>query len=152
VPFVRASVLATLSLLGAGCASFGGIHENYVVCSYGTVWEAALEVIQKNPVTVQDKEKGIIETAWTEQAVLARPYGAFGRNLEKDKERARMVVTLKRLDDVTAVRVNEVREHYGFRGGGRLFQWTPVEPSEEAIEAVMSRLSAKLKERGCTPA
>jgi hypothetical protein len=149
---LRKPVLVFLVLMVMGCASLSGIKENYVVCSYDTAWEAALETLKNDPVTVRDRDKGLIETAWSEQPVLGRPYGAMGRNLEMDKERARLILTLTKLEDVTVVKVNEVREHYGFRGGGRLFQWTPVEPSEEATMKVMNRLNANLKKRGCTPA
>ncbi len=138
-------------LILSGCASVGGVQENYVVCSYDTVWQASLETMKGSGIAVQDKEKGIIETGWNESRVVGRPYGAFGRNLEQDKERARTIVTLKKLDDVTQVGVNEIREHWGFRGGARLFQWIPIEPSEEATTGVMNRINAKLKERGCSP-
>jgi hypothetical protein len=152
VLFDHKTAWATLVLLITGCASLNGIKGNYVVCSYDTAWEAALETVKDQPVTARNKEKGVIETAWSEQPVLGRPYGAMGRNLEMDKERARLIVTLQKMEDVTAVKVNEVREHYGFRGGGRLFQWSPVEPSDEAVNKVMGRLNANLKKRGCTPA
>jgi len=138
--------------LSSGCALLGGVQESYVVCPYDKVWEASLETMKAGLIMVQDKNKGVIETAWVENPVVGRPYGAFGRNLEVDKERARMIVTLKRLDDVTSVGVNEVREHWGFRGGGRIFQWIPVEPSDEAMTDTMKRINAKLKERGCLPA
>lgn len=138
--------------LSAGCAFLGGVQENYVVCPYDKVWDASLEAMRTGLINVQDKNKGVIETAWIENPVVGRPYGAFGRNLETDKERARMVVTLKRLNDVTSVGVNEIREHWGFRGGAHLFQWIPVEPSEEAVTDTMKRINAKLKERGCLPA
>lgn len=138
--------------LSSGCAMLGGVQESYVVCPYDKVWEASLETMKTGLIAVQDKNKGTIETAWVENPVVGRPYGAFGRNLETDKERARMVVTLTRLNDVTSVGVNEVREHWGFRGGAHLFQWIPVEPSEEAVTDTMKRINAKLKERGCLPA
>lgn len=142
-------VLAAASM---GCATLGGVQENYVVCSYDKVWTASLEAMQSGLIAMQDKDQGVIETAWNEGAIAGRPYGMFGRNLEMDKERAKMVVTLKRLNDVTSVGVNEVREHWGFRGGARLFQWIPVEPSEEAMTDAMNRINTKLKERGCHPA
>ncbi len=144
--------MALLTSWLASCTSFGGVREGYIVCSYDKVWEASLEGMKASPITVQDKSNGVIETAWVENPAIGRPYGALGRNLEMDKERARMVVTLKRLDDVTSVAVNEVREHWGFRGGARIFQWIPVEPSEEAMADTMKRINAKLKERGCLPA
>jgi len=141
----------SFTILLAGCASLGGVQENYVVCPYDVVWSASLETM-KGQVSTQDKDKGVIETTWAEGPVAGRPYGFFGRNLETDKERARMIVTLKRLNDVTSVGVNEVREHWGFRGGAHLFQWIPVEPSEESMTKVMTRINSKLKERGCSPA
>lgn len=144
--------LIILAVLSAGCASLGGVQENYVVCSYDRVWQASIETMKPGGILVQDKEKGVIESGWAEKQVAGRPYGFFGRNLEQDKERARIVVTLKKIDDVTSVGVNEIREHWGFRGGAHLFQWIPIEPSEEAMTNVMNRINAKLKERGCSPA
>lgn len=149
IVIISVIVLAAASM---GCAMFGGVQENYVVCPYDKVWTASLEAMQSGLIAVQDKEKGVIETVWTEGTVAGRPYGMFGRNLEMDKERAKMVVTLKRLNDVTSVGVNELREHWGFRGGAHLFQWIPVEASEEAMTDAMNRINTKLKERGCHPA
>lgn len=148
----RFILLLIIAHLSAGCAMLGGLQESYVVCPYDKVWDASLETMKAGLITVQDKNKGVIETAWVENPAIGRPYGAFGRNLEVDKDRARMVVTLTRLNDVTAVGVNEVREHWGFRGGAHLFQWIPVEPSEEAMTDTMKRINIKLKERGCLPA
>ncbi|TAJ25178.1 MAG: hypothetical protein EPO64_08575 [Nitrospirae bacterium] len=146
--FLPLIILASSSV---GCATVGGVQENYVVCAYDTAWQASLDAMKTRGVSAQDKEKGTIETGWVENRLVGRPYGAFGRSLEQDKERARVVVTLKKINDVTQVGVNEIREHWGFRGGAHLFQWIPVEPSEEAIAGVMKLINAKLKERGCSP-
>ncbi|WP_447974139.1 hypothetical protein [Nitrospira sp. Kam-Ns4a] len=140
-----------LTLACAGCSSLGGIETHYVVCPYEKAWEAALATTKDRPIRVQDKTQGLIETDWVEVPAISRPYGFFGRDLGNDKERSRMIVTVKALDDVAVVGVNEVREHWGFRGGARLFQWMAVEPSEQAVAEVMKRLNANLKERGCSP-
>jgi uncharacterized lipoprotein len=140
-----------LSLLTAGCASLE--KKSYVVCPYDTVWEAASDTMKSFHVTVRDKEKGLIETAWSEMASSERGFGVFQRNAFDNKERARMTLTLNQLNNVTKVVVSEERQRWHVRGGvsQQALKWTPVEPSEEAMTAVMNQLNAKLENRGCTP-
>jgi len=54
---------------------------------------------------------------------------------------------------VTKVSLVENRQRWHLRGGvtQQATKWWPVEPSEEAMAAVMNKLNAKLKERGCSP-
>lgn len=134
--------------MATGCASLGGVQERYVVCPYNTAWDIAVDSVKDRPVTVKDKGKGLIETGWTEVPVAGRRYGAFSRDIPS-KDRTRLSVSLKQLDDVTRVSLAEIRESWGFRGGSRLFGWQPAEPSDEDLAVVMDRLSAKLKDRGC---
>lgn len=147
---LRTACLTLLTALAAGCVSAPGLEQRYAVCSYDTLWDAAVETLKDRPVKVKDKEKGLIETGWTEVPVSGRQYGAFRREMKDAKDRTRLVVNVKRLDDVTKVSLAETRESWGFRGGSRLFGWLPAEPSEEEMAAIMRRLSAKLKERGCS--
>jgi hypothetical protein len=140
-----------LSLLTASCASLE--KEHFMVCPYDTVWEAAQETMKIFPVTVRDKDKGVIETGWSDMASTARGFGVFQRNAFDNKERARMTLTLNRFNDVTKVVVSEERQRWHVRGGvsQQALKWTPVEPSEEAITAVMNQLNTKIESRGCTP-
>ena len=140
-------------MIGAGCASLSGSRDEYLVCPYDTVWEAALETMKDRPVTVHDKEKGLIETSWVEMEAAERPFGVFARDAFDNKERARMTVSVKPMNEVTTVNVLESRQRWHLRGGvtQQATKWWPVEPSEEAMAAVMNKLNAKLKERGCSP-
>ena len=135
----------------AGCASLSGVQERYVVCSYDHAWEASLDAVKDRAVTVKDKDKGLIQTAWLEIPMPGRKYGAFQRDLgDQSKDRSRVVVMLARMNDVTKVSFVEERERWAFRGGSRLFGWAPTEPSEDVMTEVRNRLDARLKERGCS--
>ena len=133
-----------------GCVSVPGIQDRYVVCSYDQAWEAALEAMKDRALTVRDKEKGLIETGWLEVPVDPRFYGAFHREIKDSRDRSKLVLTLKQIQDVTQVSLTEDRERWAWRGGSRMFGWTPADPSEEAINSTMNRVQAKLKERGCS--
>lgn len=145
----RSAALAVLlGALGA-CASTAPLAERYVACSYDTVWSAAADTLKIYALNTEDKDEGVIETAWVETAVHGRPYGLFQREGLGDKERFRATLTLTRREDVTIVRLSERREHFGFRGGARLYQWYPIEPSQEAMQALMTQLTGRLEEQGC---
>lgn len=127
----------------------GDLQERYVACAYDTVWLAATDTMKDYPLELEDKDGGLIETAWVETLVHGRPYGLFQREGLGDKERFQATMTLTRREDVTIVRLSERREHFGFRGGARIYQWYPVEPSEEAMHALMTQLTGRLEEQGC---
>lgn len=137
----------------SGCASITGqplAAERYIACPQDSVWTAALEVLSSYPVTVKDKSKGLIETDWKIQPTSGRSYGVFGRQGLGDKERSRLTVSLKPLSEgVVALTVTERRHHWGFRGGGRIYDWVPVEPSQAAMNDVMNQLTAQLDKEGC---
>ena len=139
--------------LCAGCASLSGTQDRYLVCPYDTVWETALETMKDRPITVQDKAKGVIETGWVEMEAKARPYGIFERDAFDIRERARMILLVKQMNDVTSISLSENRELWHRRGGvtQQATKWWAIEPSEEAMTDVLNRLNAKLKERGCHP-
>ena len=143
------AALALLGGIGAGCASLAGVQERYLACSYDIVWESALDAMKHYPVAAPDKAKGLIETGWVETSAQGRPYGLFSRQGLPEKERGRLLLNLDRLNDVTVVRLSENREHWGFRGGARLYQWYPIEPSQEALGKVMANLTARLEANGC---
>jgi len=143
------AALALLGGIGAGCASLASVQERYVACSYDIVWESALDAMKHYPVTAPDKAKGLIETGWVETLAQGRPYGLFNRQGLPEKERGRLLLNLDRLNDVTVVQLSEIREHWGFRGGARLYQWYPIEPSQEALGKVMANLTAHLEAQGC---
>jgi len=115
-------MIAFLGLLAwSGCASLSGGKELFYVCSYDVVWDAALQSVKDRPIQVQDKE------------------------------RARMTVAVKRLNDVTSVSVLENRQRWHLKGGisQESTKWWPIDPSEKAEATVESRLNNKLKEKGC---
>ena len=152
--WIRSRILISSMVLSAGCASLSGTQDRFLVCSYDTVWETALETMKDRPIRVQDKARGVIETDWMEMEGKERSYGMFGREGFGSKERARMTLLVKRLDDVTSVSLAENREAWHRRGGvtQQATKWWAIEPSEETMTAVLNRLNAKLKEHGCQPA
>ncbi|HSQ90677.1 MAG TPA: hypothetical protein VLM19_00730 [Nitrospiraceae bacterium] len=143
------------ALLSVGCAALSGSREEYYVCSYDTVWDAALETLKGQSVSTKDKEKGLIETNWQEVPPTSeRTFGIFGREGFGNIERARLTVTVKRMDDVASVSVLETRERWHARGGvtQQALKWWAIEPSEEVTNGVVDRLNSRLKAKGCTPA
>ena len=147
--------LVVLALLFGGCAALSGSREQYFVCPYDSVWDAALESMKGQSVSTYDKEKGVIETSWLDVPPTSeRSFGLFGREGFGNKERAHMTVSVKRMNDVASVSVLETRQQWHSRGGvtSQATKWWPVEPSEDAMNDVVDRLNAKLKEKGCAPA
>jgi hypothetical protein len=143
------AVAGLLGWFAAGCASFGQVEERYVACPYDTVWGTVLTTVQDYPLAVADKGKGMIETVWVEKPVQGRPFGLLSREGLPEKERFRTTVTLRRSDDVTVVRLSERREHWGFRGGSRIYQWYPVEPSPDAMRRLTTAFTTRLENEGC---
>lgn len=139
-------VIATLTSACAGLQK-----EQIFTCSYDTVWNAAVDTMKDRPVARKDKESGIIETAWTEMAIDERGFGAFGRPLFDSKERARLSLELKNLNEATKVSVSENRQRWHARGGvtQQAVKWSPVEPSQEAMTTVMRQLSQRVSQQGC---
>ena len=135
--------------IAAGCASLTGVQERYVVCEYDQAWDAALDAVKIRSVKVQDKNKGLIETTWLETPAPGRSFGVMQRELADSKDRSRIILTLQRVDDVTKVSFIEERERWAFRGGSRMFGWSPTEPSEEVMTEMRKRLDAKLQDHGC---
>ena len=147
-----ARLLALIGLIAwSGCASLSGSNDQFFVCSYDLVWDAALESMKDRPIQVKDKDKGLIETGWIEMEGQERPYGIFNREGFGNRERARIMVAVKRLNDVTSVSVLENRQRWHLKGGvtQQATKWWPIDPSEEAEAAVVHRLNRKLKEKGC---
>jgi len=146
--------LGAFALLAVGCAALSGSREEYFVCSYDIVWDAALETMKGQSVATSDKDKGLIETRWLDVPPASeRSFGIFGREGFGNEERARMTISVKRLNDVASVSVLETRQRWHARGGAtsQALKWWPIEPSEDATDAVVNRLNAKLKEKGCVP-
>ncbi len=149
---MRASIIALIgSLVLSGCASLSGSKDQYFVCSYDVVWDAALQSVKDRPIQTQDKDKGLIETGWVEMEGQERSYGMFNREGFGNRERARMTVAVKRLNDVTSASVLEIRQRWHLKGGvsQQANKWWPIDPSEEAEAMVVNRLNHKLKEKGC---
>lgn len=144
--------IVVLAILSAGCASLSGSHEQYFVCSYDIVWDAALETMKGQSVATYDKATGMIGTNWLDVVPTAeQSFGIFNREGFGSKERARMTVSVKRMNDVASVSVLETRQRWHSRGGvtSQATRWWPVEPSEDATNEVILRLNAKLKEKKC---
>lgn len=139
------------SLVLSGCASMSGSKDQFFVCSYDMVWDAALDSVKDQPIQVQNKDKGLIETGWIDMEGAERSYGIFQREAFGNRERARMTVAVKRLNDVTSVSVLENRQRWHLKGGitQQSTKWWPIDPSEEAEATVVKRLNNKLKEKGC---
>lgn len=149
---MRASILALIaSLACSGCATLSGSNDQFFVCSYDVVWDAAVESVKDRPVQVQNKDNGLIETGWIEMEGTERSYGIFEREGFGNRERARMTVAVKKLNDVTSVSVLENRQRWHLKGGitQQATKWWPVDPSAEAEAKVVERLNNRLKEKGC---
>lgn len=125
------------------------MQQRFTVCSYDHAWKAALAVVNDRAIETQNKDAGLIETSWMEISMPGRTFGALQRDLSDGKDRSRITLTIKRLDDVTKISFLEVRERWIFRGGSRLFGWAPTDPSEEVLGDIQRRLDGKLKEYGC---
>ncbi len=145
----RLSLLLILTLVAA-CASLGGMREQFAVCSYDHAWEAALDAVKDRAIAKQDKAAGVIDTAWLEIPMPGRTFGALQRDLGDSKDRSRISLTVKRLDDVTKIGFIEERQRWAFRGGSRLFGWADTGSSTEVMTDVQTRLDTKLKEHGCS--
>ena len=146
--------LVVLALLSVGCAALSGSREQYYVCAYDNVWDAALETMKGQSVSTYDKEKGLIETNWQDVPPTSeRTFGIFGRESFGNNERARMTVSVKRINDVAVISVLETRQRWHSRGGvtQQALKWWPIEPSEDATNEVVDRLNSKLKVKGCVP-
>ena len=136
--------------LMAACGSIGGIHDRYAVCSYENAWEAALDAVKDRSVATKDREAGLIVTGWLEIPMPGRTFGVLQRELADSKDRSRITLNVKRLDDVAKISFAEERQRWAFRGGSRLFGWADTDPSTEVINDVRTRLDSKLKEHGCS--
>ncbi len=143
------SLLLILPLLTA-CSSMSGMQQRFAVCSYDHAWEASLEAVKDRAINSKDKDTGLIVTGWLEITMPGRTFGALRRDVADSKDRSRITLTVKRLDDVTKISFIEERQRWAFRGGSRLFGWASTDPSEEVMRDVQSRLDSKLKEHGCS--
>ena len=143
--------LIGIFLLGS-CASMSGSKDQYFVCSYDIVWDAALQSVKDQPIKSQDKSKGLIETGWIEMEGVERTYGIFDREGFGNRERARLTVAVKQMNDVTSVSVLENRQRWHLKGGvGQASTtWWPIDPSEKAEATIVNRVSTKIKEKGCS--
>lgn len=145
----RLSLLIMTSLLTA-CASMSDMQQRFAVCSYDHAWEAALEAVKDRAINTKDKDAGLIVTGWLEIPMPGRTFGALQRDVGDSKDRSRITLTVKRLNDVTKISFVEERQRWAFRGGSRLFGWASTDPSDDVMRDVQSRLDAKLKEHGCS--
>lgn len=144
-------VLILPFIMLTACASLSGSRDTHFACSYDTVWDAAVETMKGYSITSQDQSSGTIETAWLEMEGKTRTYGIFNREGFGNRERARMSVSIKKMDGGTGFSVLETRERWHARGGAtsRATRWWSIEPSEEAMDEVTGTLNNRLKEKGC---
>ena len=126
------------------------MQQRFAVCSYDHAWEAALEAVKDRSITTHDKDAGMIVTGWLEIPMPGRTFGVLQRDVSDGKDRSRITLTVKRLDDVTKISFLEERQQWVFRGGSRLFGWASTDPSAEVMHDIQSRLDSKLKEHGCS--
>jgi hypothetical protein len=143
------NIILFTSLLTA-CASTSGRQQRFAVCSYDHAWDAALEAVKDRAITTHDKDAGLIETDWLEISMPGRAFGILQRDVSEGKDRSRLTLTVKRLDDVSKISFLEVRQQWVFRGGSRLFGWAPTDPSPDVMHDIQRRLDSKLKEHGCS--
>ncbi len=146
----RVFALFLLPAVLTACASTSGMRERYAVCRYDHAWEAALDAAKDRAINTQDKDVGLIVTGWLEIPMPGRTFGALQRDLANSKDRSRITLTVKRLDDVTKISFIEERQRWAFRGGSRLFGWADTDPLADVMNDVQRRLDAKLKEHGCS--
>lgn len=146
------SVLACTAFF-LGCAFLSGqdlIVDRYMACPIDSVWNSSLETLKAYPVTKKDKSNGVIETGWRVEYVEGAKYGLFQREGMGDKERSQLTLTMKPLDsNAVRLQIAERRQHWGFRGGARLYDWYPVEPSQQAVNHILNNLTEKLEAEGC---
>lgn len=148
--YLRYLSLFLILLLLTACSSMSGMQQRFAVCSYDHAWEASLEAVKDRAINSKDKDTGLIVTGWLEITMPGRTFGALQRELADSKDRSRITLTVKRLDDVTKISFIEERQRWAFRGGSRFFGWASTDPSEEVMRDVQSRLDSKLKEHGCS--
>ncbi len=142
--------LFLIILFLSACASTSGMQQRFAVCSYDHAWDAALEAVKDRAITTHDKDAGLIETDWLEISMPGRAFGILQRDVSDGKDRSRLTLTVKRLDDVSKISFLEVRQQWVFRGGSRLFGWAPTDPSPDVMHDIQRRLDSKLKEHGCS--
>lgn len=139
-----------LIAIPSGCAWMNGMQERSALCSYDHAWDAAVAAVKDRSADTMDKEAGLIITQWLEIPMPGRTYGVFRREVSDSRDRSRLTLKVKQMDDVARISFVEERQGWAFRGGSRLFGWVRSEPSEEVLRDVQNRIDAKLKERGCT--
>lgn len=153
-----ASLIRGISILACtafflGCSFLSGqdlIVDRYMACPVDSVWNSSLETLKAYPVTKKDKSNGVIETGWRVEYVQGDGYGLFQREGMGDKERSQLTLTMKPLDsNAVRLQIAERRQHWGFRGGGRIYDWYPVEPSQKAVNNILTNLTKILEAEGC---
>lgn len=146
------SILACTAFF-LSCAFLSGpelIVDRYMACPIDTVWNSSLETLKAYPVTKKDKSNGVIETGWRVEYVEGAKYGLFQREGMGDKERSQLTLTMKPLDsNAVRLQIAERRQHWGFRGGARLYDWYPVEPSQKAVNHIITNLTKIIEAEGC---
>lgn len=145
--------LMFVTSLSLGCSALSATNlmaERYLACPMDSVWSSSLETLKAYPVTVKDKTQGLIETGWRVGYVQGRGYGLLQREGMGEKERSQLTLMLTPLEkNIIRLQLAERRQHWGFRGGSRIYDWYPVEPSQQEMDHILSNLTKKLEAEGC---
>jgi len=134
-----------LIIIMTSCASLSGGQTSTIRCSYDTVWEESLMVLEKAKLTTADKMAGVIETDW-EKGMSKQGTGAFGRKLTQ--ERSSLFVKIIDSHDVATIRVIHVRQEHPL-SGVRALRWFPVDGSPQVERRILNRIQHRLKKHGC---
>ena len=131
------AVLLVAFILLCGCTSMSGVHTRDALCSLDNAWEATLDAVKDRSVTVKDKDRRRIETAWLEIPMPGRTTGASPEELQDNKDRSRLILTVNRLDvehviqDITRVFYVEERQRWAFHPDSGGIDWAKTTPSED---------------------
>jgi hypothetical protein len=114
-------------------------------CSYEQVWDTSIAALADFQLQAADKTAGVLETGWMEVEASTRA-GVFQRDV--NKERLKYVVEINRDGAGATARVAQLREEFSPMGV-RSRQWRGVSPNPSEEAALVSRISRRLKEKGC---
>ena len=148
---MRRPVVLSLFLVVStvGCATVSGApHTVNAGCSYDQAWSVALATMNEFALSKSDKDKGVIETEWTNFA-SRRKAGAFQR--QANRERARFYLNVEAVRQPVRISVRQAREFFspvGARSQG--IAWKRIPPNAEEERRLIQRITNQLLSEGCT--
>mgnify|MGYP001364022240 CR=1 FL=1 len=131
----------------SGCAGiFPSAPVVLTSCSYDQAWGIALASVNEFELRQVDKVGGKIETEWLlfDSRRLA---GVLARN--ENKERMRFFVTLERKPKGIQIETFQLREYFSPMGIQSQSGWRRISPDEGEEQRLASRISQRLKAKGC---